>query len=295
MGEYTSGLYVDGERIDFAIPTRKKIRLTPRIATILLEANGSNRPVVQARVNSYARQMAADQWRYNPADTAIAVDWNGDLLNGQHRLWAVIDSGAAIYVDLVTGVDPSLFAVMDTGKARSGADVLSISGQSNAVQLTAMLAWQWRYDTAHDKENNGIRMNYAANPTNAQLVEILKAHPKMGQYALSFSGMRPKSLLSPSVAGWVRYHLLSIDAVSGAEFWEMLALGANLPEDHPVAVLRNALMAKMSTPRSKQHYAHTIGLVFKAWNLWVLGRKVQRIYLSKGEPIPLPLRPAQLR
>lgn len=64
--------------------------------------------------------MTAGRW-YESAD-AIAFDVNGNLLSGQHRLFAVIKSGKNIVCDIKVGLPVESAAVIDTGRPRSPGD-----------------------------------------------------------------------------------------------------------------------------------------------------------------------------
>lgn len=69
--------------------------ITPEIATEILERhNPRNRSVSESTVQSYAVDMKNGRW--TSTHQGIAFDTNGDLLDGQHRLWAVVFSGCTI-------------------------------------------------------------------------------------------------------------------------------------------------------------------------------------------------------
>src|SRR5690606_5321337 len=68
----------------------EKIVLTPDTAVRLLERNTLNRPLSDQHVKRIASQISAGKWRFN-GDT-IKLSECGDVLDGQHRLWAVIEA-----------------------------------------------------------------------------------------------------------------------------------------------------------------------------------------------------------
>ncbi len=89
------------------------------------------RPLNARRVDQYARDMAAGRWY--PGNDAITIDADGWLVNGQHRLQAIIKAGKAVEEHVVYGVDPRAFATMDCGQARSIAQTLRVSNKAATV------------------------------------------------------------------------------------------------------------------------------------------------------------------
>jgi len=60
----------------------------------MLEANQHNRPLSDGHVHRIADQIKAGKWKFN--DGTIKVAENGDILDGQHRCWAVIFAKIAV-------------------------------------------------------------------------------------------------------------------------------------------------------------------------------------------------------
>jgi hypothetical protein len=55
----------------------------------------------------------------------IAFDSNGVLVDGQHRLAAIIEADLPVEMTVFTDVEPDNFDVLDTGEKRNAADVLA--------------------------------------------------------------------------------------------------------------------------------------------------------------------------
>lgn len=68
------------------------IMVTPSIAEELLKKNIGNRKLNEKRVSSYARDMKSHDWYAMPDGLTITVDREWHILNGQHRLKAIIRS-----------------------------------------------------------------------------------------------------------------------------------------------------------------------------------------------------------
>jgi len=82
-------------------PNAYFVDVTPEIAKSWLDANESasascttTRPVSESQVQKFAAKMQAGQWRLDYNGIAFAKD--GTLLDGLHRLHAIIHSGMTV-------------------------------------------------------------------------------------------------------------------------------------------------------------------------------------------------------
>ena len=162
-------------------PIRPEIvSLTPELAVKMLEQNASNRPVSDHHVQRIARQIIAGKWRFNGDTIKIAA--TGDVLDGQHRLWAVIEAKKSVETIIVRGIEREAFATIDTlRKPRSGSDTLALHGATRyrnimAGSLSWLIRWQRRtledYRAPQNKiENSDIEEAFAAHPGIARAVE----------------------------------------------------------------------------------------------------------------------------
>ena len=147
--------------------------ITPTKAAELLEANNHNRPLNEQHVHRIARQIIEGKWKFNGDTIKIAI--NNDVLDGQHRLWACIESKQPIETIIVRNIERDAFATIDTlRKPRSGADILALNGVTN-YRSTISVALQWliRYQRkilleyrapANKIENSDIEQAFRDNP-----------------------------------------------------------------------------------------------------------------------------------
>jgi len=91
---------------------------------ILDDANHDNRKLRENVVLRYAEMMSNGDWKLSPEP--IVVSKTGRLLNGQHRLHAVVKSGVICNFSVVQGADDDVFDVLDRGATRTSADALKI-------------------------------------------------------------------------------------------------------------------------------------------------------------------------
>jgi hypothetical protein len=112
-----------------------QVLVTPTMAAALLEQTPHARPINAARVRRYADDMLAGRWRTNTAE-AIKLTVDGVVVNGHHRLRAVVLSGVATAFHAARGVSPDVLEVLDSGMSVRTSDW---SGRHNANRGFAML------------------------------------------------------------------------------------------------------------------------------------------------------------
>lgn len=90
---------------DFGLEITVEI-ISPEEAEAYLANNAKHRPIKEKKVAAYMNEMVDGKWRLN--GKTICFDRNGRLLNGQHRLSAVVQSGVSMTTVVVRGLDPDL-------------------------------------------------------------------------------------------------------------------------------------------------------------------------------------------
>lgn len=99
------------------------ILITPDMARHWLGSNTrSNRRPSAKTVDAYAREMAAGRWLVT--HQGIAFNQAGELVDGQHRLLAIIEADVNILMMVTTGLAVEYNSPIDQGYNRSLAQVL---------------------------------------------------------------------------------------------------------------------------------------------------------------------------
>lgn len=108
------------------------LNVTPQIAQELLNHNIINRKLNQRRVALYAKDMKEAKWENIADGISISVDETGKLLNGQHRLNAIIKANVSIemFVFEIKKNTNALLMPFDTNFTRSKAVLLQ---QNNTI------------------------------------------------------------------------------------------------------------------------------------------------------------------
>jgi hypothetical protein len=126
--------------------TTKLETLTPEWALDILENhNPCNRAVSEPVVQAYANDMINGRWVVT--HQGMAFDADGNLVDGQHRCWAVVFSGKTIQClvtrnlpvkEVKNGLNMSAMDVVDLGLKRNAGTQLTLShGIKNGAKMAA--------------------------------------------------------------------------------------------------------------------------------------------------------------
>ncbi|WP_280489535.1 hypothetical protein [Nocardia farcinica] len=253
--------------------------VTPKYALELLELNTRNRTVSERQVDAYARDMANGRWEMNGQTICIGTDFT--LLDGQHRLLAVVRSGATIPMHIAWGVDPAAQATMDTGRARTAANALQLEGAENATILAAVAKLGVISDSGGLTELN---RRVSHSEIRAWIAENPAAHDSCHFAARYKKG----SAVSGAILAYSHFRFGQIDAVEADRFWidsvEMVGLKAG---DPVIAMNKFFLDARRRRARTPQNIA--LSVVFRAWNYRRSGQSARFIRaVTNGEVVKIP-------
>lgn len=108
----------------------KEVVITPEMAKKILENNVINRTLKPHRIKLYAEEMKSGRWQLNGED--IHISKSGNLLDGQHRLLAIIEAGVPVKIGIKTNVSDDV-SIYDRGTPRSTSDILSFRGMDKTL------------------------------------------------------------------------------------------------------------------------------------------------------------------
>lgn len=126
----------------------------------------NNRKVNKHIVSSYASDMLAGRWRLTHQGLALSVD--GRLIDGQHRLTAILQAGVPIEMMVTYGVPHTAFDRVDLGKSRTTNDVIKINnltGVKNGIFAMVRLM---------SFVNQGAKLGDRISPF--EMLELVDAH-----------------------------------------------------------------------------------------------------------------------
>lgn len=267
-----------------------EIVMTPGHAATLLQGNTGNRTLSQARIGAIAADIANGAWQAD--GSPIRVAQSGKLLDGQHRLSAIVRAKQDVPVVLIEDLDEETQLTIDSGKARSFNDYLIVRGYADHLTVATTTRLFWRY-TNGDIAWEG---DWNARPT-ATLTRLwelfierqqeILAAVAVGRRANKYIRMS-RSVLS---VGW-----LVLSAVSFEDAEEFFAQIANeRPQGSPTATLTRSMNNREGAAGRKGQIDQKwqMAYLFKAWNAFREGRDISIIRWTRGgknrEPFPEPV------
>ena len=114
-------------------------RIGPKIAEQYIEGMSKNRNISQRDVETLVRAMKQGLWREDAGDP-IRLNSDGQMIDGQHRMWAIVESGCEFSFLVIRGIDNSTQMIMDTGRGRRLADQLRIRGEKYPSELASAIS-----------------------------------------------------------------------------------------------------------------------------------------------------------
>ena len=112
------------------------MEITPDLAAEFLKRNTGNRVIRKTAVAQYVDDLRRGNWKLT--HQGVAISPNGRLLDGQHRLFAIVQSGVSAQMAVAIDVPEDSYLVMDRGKPRKIRDVLNLDNR--IVDPCAMIA-----------------------------------------------------------------------------------------------------------------------------------------------------------
>lgn len=256
--------------------THSIVEVSPQLAAEWLKNfNKKNRPVSQTLINKLARRMTESRWRLNGQGLVFGTD--EVLLDGQHRLLAIIESGCTIELLLVEGVDPSTWDTLDDGKTRSAGDVLGREGFINPMALASAARWLHRYESNMMRSAGSGR----GQVSNGEILDLINGNPDLVKRLREVP--KPKGLglgLGLVTALFCVFSRLS--EPEAQRFLTGLIYGSSLEAGSSILLLRQRLFDAI-TPRHKSgsrarlNDVEKAALIVKAWNADREGRELKSL------------------
>ena len=254
--------------------TEEKMLVTPELAKFWLDnCNTHNQNISQSRVQLYTDLMLSGRWTYN--GEPIQFDKHGVLLNGQHRLLAMVLSNTTQTFLVVKGLERATQLTMDQGTRRSPQSQLKLAGivadSTVAAAIRTFIRWE---------QGKFFGDQVRGKVSTVEVVDWAAAHPELVLMLneLSASGVR-RAKCAPSTALAIALRFSIIDAEASSQFFGTLISEENMTG----AIL--ALHKRLSSIREsgvKLTEKDTVGYFTMAWNAWRTGKSLSKLQKPHG-------------
>lgn len=227
-------------------------KVTPAMAQKWINENTGNRSLRPGVVEKYAADMNNGRW--TQCFMPIVFMQNGTMADGQHRLWAIVESQKAQQFIVARGAGKEDLLNIDTGFGRTFIDNLKFS-QGDAISKFASSVSRWiEWGTS----------NFTRTPSNAELRDVYYTHKAATDFAESLvSGKGYKR--APVAAAIARAYLAGEREAVLRRFAEVYCKGHSDGAHESAAVsLRNQVAER--TARGVNNASMERDLFLKAQN-----------------------------
>jgi hypothetical protein len=236
-------------------------KIGPEQAKFYLKKNTHNRPLSRFQVTKYATIMEQGRWQLNGEPIIIADD--GTLLDGQHRLSAIVLAGVNVECLVVEGLSREVFATLGTGAKRNAGDVAAMLGCKNATWVGAALGCLHRLES-------GL-IDCQVSIPNDKVEELIQRYPEVTQVVSDAGASAIKKILSIGVFAGFYIWLSRRFPAQASDFFEQLKSGVGLIAGSPVLLLRERLVADRNS-KARLPQREIVALLIKAWNAHLTGK-----------------------
>lgn len=250
--------------------------VTPSKAEHWLNQNKSNRKMRDGVAEKYADDMRNGRWTTCPEPISFYED--GDLADGQHRLWAIVESGVSVKFPVARGLKREDGLNLNTGLGRTLVDNARISGADTGLSnMGISVSRAVAHGTAKTK-----------GMSNTQRLEIYQQHEEATRWAIS-NGPRGKFIRNTvTLAAVARAWYVETDHEMLRRFCDVMSNGFSNGEHESAAIaIRNYMVDKGSVLSSEGMWRDTFLKVQNAINYFMAGKKLTTIKKVADEAYPL--------
>jgi hypothetical protein len=251
-------------------------QITPKKATQYLNQNNSNRKLRDGVAERYANDMVNGNWTVCTAPIAFFED--GDVADGQHRLWAIVESGIPQSFIVMRGVPRDAALNIDTGFNRTLADNARISGHESSI-TNEMISYA---------RATKIGERNISSQSNAEKLALVEELRESVTWAIQ-NGPRARGLRNACMMGAIaRAYMHEGDRNKLKRFCEVVATGFAESRNESAAVaIRNHMLQNGMQKLSSQMWRETFLKVQNAIRYFMLDKPLTVVRGITEETYPL--------
>ena len=265
------------------------VKITPVIARKLLDNTDPKvqRKLTRAQVLFLSAEIKRGYWGLD--GNSIKQDSSGNIIDGQHRLNACIETGMNIETIFVKGLKTENIYTIDMGaKARTLTDILEIKNRKKykyGTNIAATVRFIYKF-------NRGCYSDSGSNKISLSSQEFLKwidENPAIIDFVgdnMRLWGNGDK-LVNGSVFCGLKWILDEYGKQESDKFFQKISDGIGIVNNSPIFALRKKILStKFGDSSKKAHitYNELIYLILKTWNLFIKGKTVAYLKMPKEMP-----------
>lgn len=256
-----------------------EVDMTPALAAKLLEQNTVNRLLAPPRVNALADAIDRGGWLHDANPIKIGDD--GTVIDGQHRLYAVVKAGKTVRCLLAIDVPSIARITVDTGRSRSLADYMRMNAVACTGDASAITRFLYLYRNGMLSKSSVLDVALLWEFYQANKDSITEAVSRGKNVATCVRSIQ-RSVLS---VAWIVFS--EIDRDDATSFWWQLR-GEEKPSPAANILCTFGSRRQFSAGHYEQRYG--LAITIKAWNAFRLGTDMKFLTWKPGanEPFPEP-------
>lgn len=260
--------------------------ITPDLARRYIDSQVENRNVREARVKQWAQDMSRGEF---PATAQpIMFDTAGRLIDGQHRLHAIILADIPVDLMVARDVPAEHRRYIDGGAPRTAADVLHMQhGLFNRNEIVAAAKLVLLYHSAPDKTWRGTSQQPSKQSVVDEVIkniDVYEVAAREGRRATSTTGSGRWLTKSSFAALSILVGRYSNFSELWLEFHDGVSTGANLSLADPRLALRSSAITA-----GRYHSGQwSLLACLRSWNAYVEGKELQIIRTGHPRYLPMP-------
>jgi len=262
-------------------PSARFINIDPDMARKWLTKNVNNRPLRLNSVVKISSDIINGRWQVNGA--TITFNDKGELIDGQHRLSAIVAANMTVMSLVVTEISPDAMPTIDMGDVRTVAHILALRGIPSSTRVAALAMIYMKYLRYPEIQWN--------NKGETSRVELANFGTEISDLLISgtntANGLKRIGLCNSSYGLlYVLVHTESENKHLWDEFHDGVTTGAGLWEGDPRLALRNFTMRRSFKAGAWDQQA-LAAICIKTWNKWLMGEKMKMVGFRREE-LPMP-------
>ena len=239
-------------------------------------------------VEKYATDMIDGFWYFT--GSPVLFDADGELVDGQHRLTSILESGEPQTMVVIYGVTKEAIAAVDSGRRRTHADLLKMRGVGNHVLVAAIMGrwWNWMHGNYGQRSVARIANARYVSSIPSSMQKEAAAELCEKAYGITFEAAAKAghrcSELSPGISSSI-YALMWI-LLSGVGkdirekfFHEYMVQPDSTEADYAINALRNRLYRSAKT--EKLTPVQQLDMLIRTYNDWVEGKKLATVAVPR--------------
>lgn len=241
--------------------------ISPEEAQQIITNGKYNRRESKATWKRYSRDITNGKWVPNGVPIILngSTRKPGTLLDGYHRLMAIVDSNIGIWTVMVSGVPDVALHTIDGGRPRSLGTRFEIDGEHAPRVLADLIKFLTVY--RHLGTFRGSVF------TTSEYYDTLAEEPDTRRFAQKLVRKMPVPWLRAGLVGVAWYLFDQKDLEMATEFCESVITGENLKAGHPAYVFRDWVSRLPEKNRSVGTIANAL---FECWNQFRRGETIKR-------------------